>query len=148
MILIYTESFLRWVNKKNGKWLLVRYKVNILKRMLRFCQINTKGSSFCLVPISIYNWHYLDSFYIDHLLLKLLQLLEHFKVSEPWTPSYSVHKVPNNAIPLKKPTDFSSMELEQELFKLFLSTRFQPRYVFCLVPLIFFFKCEGLCGCH
>ena len=58
-------------------------------------------------------------------------------MSEPWTPSYSVHKVPNNAIPLKKPTDFSSMELEQELFKLFLSTRFQPRYVFCLVPLIF-----------
>ncbi|XP_023915657.2 LOW QUALITY PROTEIN: probable RNA-dependent RNA polymerase 5 [Quercus suber] len=56
------------------------------------------------------------------------QLLEHFKVSEPWTPSYSVHKVPNNAIPLKKPTDFSSMELEQELFKLFLSTRFQPSY--------------------
>jgi len=105
--------------------------------MLRFCHINTKGSSFCLVPISIYNWHYLDSFYIDHLLLKLLQLLEHFKVSEPWTPSYSVHKVPNNAIPLKKPTDFSSMELEQELFKLFLSTRFRPRYVFCLVPFIF-----------
>lgn len=60
--------------------------------------------------------------------MKLLQLLEHFKVSEPWTPSYSVHKVPNNAIPLKKPTDFSSMELEQELFKLFLSTRFQPSY--------------------
>lgn len=58
-------------------------------------------------------------------------------MSEPWTPSYSVHKVPNNAIPLKKPTDFSSMELEQELFKLFLSTRFQPRYIFCLVPFIF-----------
>ncbi|XP_011659951.1 probable RNA-dependent RNA polymerase 5 isoform X3 [Cucumis sativus] len=51
------------------------------------------------------------------------QLLEYFRPCEPWRPSPSTEVVTN-----KKPKEFSADELENELFKLFLSTRFQPSY--------------------
>ncbi|KAF3442981.1 hypothetical protein FNV43_RR16899 [Rhamnella rubrinervis] len=51
------------------------------------------------------------------------QLLEYFKPSEPWIPSSSVHKVAG-----KRPNLLSDEELEDELFKLFLETRFQPSF--------------------
>ncbi|GMY20965.1 putative RNA-dependent RNA polymerase 5, partial [Fagus crenata] len=56
------------------------------------------------------------------------QLLEYFKKSEPWTRSSSMHNVPNHDVPIKKPSDLSCKELEEELFKLFLTTRFKPSY--------------------
>ncbi|KAB1214810.1 putative RNA-dependent RNA polymerase 5 [Morella rubra] len=56
------------------------------------------------------------------------QLLEYFKESEPWSPTSSVHDMPNHDVPMRKPSDFSAAELEEELFKLFLTTRFQPSY--------------------
>ncbi|KAG6662192.1 probable RNA-dependent RNA polymerase 5 isoform X2 [Carya illinoinensis] len=56
------------------------------------------------------------------------QLLEYFKESEPWTPTLSMQHVPNHDVATKEPGDFSSEELEEELFKLFLTTRFQPSY--------------------
>ncbi|KAF5481968.1 hypothetical protein F2P56_002575 [Juglans regia] len=56
------------------------------------------------------------------------QLLEYFKESEPWTPTLSMQHVSNHDVATKKPSDFSSEELEEELFKLFLTTRFQPSY--------------------
>lgn len=52
-----------------------------------------------------------------------IQLVEKFNQSEPWNPPFSSSNVPN-----KKPSDFSDEELEDELFRLFLMTRFQPRY--------------------
>lgn len=52
------------------------------------------------------------------------QLLMYFKPGEPWRPSPSMEGVTTN----KKPKDFSAEELENELFKLFLSTRFRPSY--------------------
>jgi hypothetical protein len=88
----------------------------------------------------VLNWHFncclcvrvcgydLISLYIEHLLLKLLQLLEYYKGSEPWTPTSLMQNVPNHNVVNKKPSDFSAEELEEELFKLFLTTRFQPRY--------------------
>ncbi|TYK10155.1 putative RNA-dependent RNA polymerase 5 isoform X2 [Cucumis melo var. makuwa] len=51
------------------------------------------------------------------------QLLEYFRPCEPWRPSPSTEVVTN-----RKPKEFSVEELENELFKLFLSTRFQPSY--------------------
>ncbi|KAJ6993861.1 RNA-dependent RNA polymerase 5 [Populus alba x Populus x berolinensis] len=51
------------------------------------------------------------------------QLLENFKQTEPWRPSTSTPNVPN-----RKPSEFSDEELEVELFKLFLRTRFQPSF--------------------
>ncbi|GMY36155.1 probable RNA-dependent RNA polymerase 5, partial [Fagus crenata] len=48
--------------------------------------------------------------------------------SKPWTPSSSMHNVPNHDVPIKKPSDLSCKELEEELFKLFLTTRFKPGY--------------------
>ncbi|KAF3442984.1 hypothetical protein FNV43_RR16902 [Rhamnella rubrinervis] len=51
------------------------------------------------------------------------QLLEYFKPSEPWIPSSSVHKVAG-----KRPNLLSDEELEDELFKLFLETRFHPSF--------------------
>lgn len=59
---------------------------------------------------------------IDHFLLELLQLLEYFKPSDPWIPNSSIQKVAT-----KRPNLLSAEELEDELFKLFLETRFQPR---------------------
>ncbi|XP_059431765.1 probable RNA-dependent RNA polymerase 5 [Corylus avellana] len=53
------------------------------------------------------------------------QLLEYYKGSEPWTP---MQNVPNHNVHDKKPSDFSAEKLEEELFKLFLTTRFQPSY--------------------
>ncbi|EOY15730.1 RNA-dependent RNA polymerase family protein, putative isoform 1 [Theobroma cacao] len=49
------------------------------------------------------------------------QLLDYFKVSEPWTENSSTCGVST-----KGPCEFSNEELEDELFKLFLRTRFQP----------------------
>ncbi|XWS26784.1 hypothetical protein CRYUN_Cryun26dG0059900 [Craigia yunnanensis] len=51
------------------------------------------------------------------------QLLDYFRVSEPWIENSSTCGVSS-----KKPTEFSDGELEDELFKLFLRTRFQPSY--------------------
>ncbi|KAG8636201.1 probable RNA-dependent RNA polymerase 5 isoform X2 [Manihot esculenta] len=51
------------------------------------------------------------------------ELVEKFNQSEPWNPPFSSSNVPN-----KKPSDFSDEELEDELFRLFLMTRFQPSY--------------------
>ncbi|KAL5572572.1 hypothetical protein UlMin_022169 [Ulmus minor] len=56
------------------------------------------------------------------------QLLEHFKPSEPWSPPPppSTPKVPT-----KSPKEFLDRdpeELEDELFRLFLTTRFQPSF--------------------
>jgi hypothetical protein len=70
----------------------------------------------------------LISLCIERLFLKLLQLLEYYKGSEAWTPTSSLQNVPNHNVLNKKPSDFSAEELEEELFELFLTTRFQPRY--------------------
>ncbi|XP_021641706.2 probable RNA-dependent RNA polymerase 5 isoform X2 [Hevea brasiliensis] len=51
------------------------------------------------------------------------ELVDKFNQSEPWCPPFS-----NNNVPNKKPGDFSDEELEDELFRLFLMTRFQPSY--------------------
>ncbi|XP_022145050.1 probable RNA-dependent RNA polymerase 5 isoform X2 [Momordica charantia] len=51
------------------------------------------------------------------------QLLEYFRPGEPWRPSPSMEGITN-----KKPNEFSAEDLEDELFKLFLTTRFQPSY--------------------
>ncbi|KAK0572519.1 hypothetical protein LWI29_032755 [Acer saccharum] len=51
------------------------------------------------------------------------ELLKHFKESERWKPTSATSNVSN-----KRPSDFSPEELEDELFKLFLTTRFQPSY--------------------
>ncbi|XP_062149198.1 probable RNA-dependent RNA polymerase 5 isoform X1 [Alnus glutinosa] len=56
------------------------------------------------------------------------QLLEYYKGSEPWTPTSLMQNVPNHNVVNKEPSDFSAEELEEELFKLFLTTRFQPSY--------------------
>ncbi|KAG5087469.1 hypothetical protein AAZX31_01G008500 [Glycine max] len=51
------------------------------------------------------------------------QLLQYFRKGDPWI---------ENSVPLdssvKKPSEFSPEELEEELFRLFLKTRFQPSY--------------------
>lgn len=71
----------------------------------------------------------LISLYIEHLLLKFLQLLEYYKGrEEPWAPTSSMQNGPNDNVVNKKPSEFPAEELEEELFKLFLTTRFQPRY--------------------
>ncbi|KAI3945282.1 hypothetical protein MKX01_035043, partial [Papaver californicum] len=49
------------------------------------------------------------------------QLLEPFKPSSPWEQNYTTKTVHT-----RKPTDFSSGELEDELFQQFLTTRFHP----------------------
>ncbi|XP_071723572.1 probable RNA-dependent RNA polymerase 5 [Rutidosis leptorrhynchoides] len=46
------------------------------------------------------------------------QLLQHFKPSEPWTRSYSTPNAPSY-----KPSDFSSQELERELFRQLFSAK-------------------------
>ncbi|KAL5771145.1 hypothetical protein ACOSP7_015299 [Xanthoceras sorbifolium] len=51
------------------------------------------------------------------------ELLKHFKESERWISTSSTTNVSN-----KRPSDFLPEELEDELFKLFLTTRFQPSY--------------------
>ncbi|KAI9192350.1 hypothetical protein LWI28_021583 [Acer negundo] len=51
------------------------------------------------------------------------ELLKHFKESERWKPTSATSNVSN-----KRPSDFLPEELEDELFKLFLTTRFQPGY--------------------
>lgn len=51
-----------------------------------------------------------------------LQLLKHFKESERWMSTSK------NLSANKRPIDFSPEELENELFKLFLNTRFRPRF--------------------
>ncbi|KAE7998673.1 hypothetical protein FH972_003192 [Carpinus fangiana] len=56
------------------------------------------------------------------------ELLESYKGSKPWTPTSSLQNVPNHNVLNKKPSDFSAEELEEELFELFLTTRFQPSY--------------------
>ncbi|POO00831.1 RNA-dependent RNA polymerase-type [Trema orientale] len=53
----------------------------------------------------------------------LQTLLQHFKPSEPWIPNLSIGKVEG-----KSPNQLSDEELEDELFKLFLKTRFEPSY--------------------
>ncbi|KAK2650448.1 hypothetical protein Ddye_017937 [Dipteronia dyeriana] len=51
------------------------------------------------------------------------ELLKHFKESERWKPTSATSNVSN-----KRPSDFLDEELEDELLKLFLTTRFQPSY--------------------
>lgn len=51
------------------------------------------------------------------------QLLDYFQVSEPWIENSST-----SAESSKKPTESSDGELEDELFKLFVRTRFRPSY--------------------
>ncbi|KAK0572333.1 hypothetical protein LWI29_030053 [Acer saccharum] len=51
------------------------------------------------------------------------ELLKHFKESERWKPTSATSNVSN-----KRPSDFLPEELEDELFKRFLTTRFQPCY--------------------
>ncbi|KAJ0091065.1 hypothetical protein Patl1_13328 [Pistacia atlantica] len=51
------------------------------------------------------------------------ELLKHFRESEPWTSNPST-----NNMSTKRPSDLSPEELENELFELFLSTRFRPSY--------------------
>ncbi|XVE54202.1 hypothetical protein DITRI_Ditri03aG0061400 [Diplodiscus trichospermus] len=51
------------------------------------------------------------------------QLLDYFTASEPWIQNSSTCEVST-----KGPTEFSDEELEDELFKLFLRTRFQRSY--------------------
>ncbi|XP_020536474.1 probable RNA-dependent RNA polymerase 5 isoform X3 [Jatropha curcas] len=51
------------------------------------------------------------------------ELLEKFKQSQPFIPLSSTDDMPN-----KQPCKFSEMELEDELFKLFLTARFQPNH--------------------
>ncbi|XP_021276524.1 probable RNA-dependent RNA polymerase 5 isoform X2 [Herrania umbratica] len=58
-----------------------------------------------------------DMFFVS----KNPQLLDYFKVSEPWMENSSTCGVST-----KGPCEFSNEELEDELFKLFLRTRFQP----------------------
>ena len=58
-----------------------------------------------------------------------LQLLASFRASEPW-----MHKCSTGNVPSKSPADFSLDELEHELFQLFLTTRFQTRYMLKHVP--------------
>uniref|UniRef100_A0A2P2QNV3 RNA-dependent RNA polymerase n=1 Tax=Rhizophora mucronata TaxID=61149 RepID=A0A2P2QNV3_RHIMU len=53
------------------------------------------------------------------------QLLETFKQSDPWTSASSTFIVNT---PERRPSEFSDNELEDELFKLFLATRFKPSY--------------------
>ncbi|KAL0702921.1 hypothetical protein Bca4012_059043 [Brassica carinata] len=53
------------------------------------------------------------------------ELLEHFKPSEPWVSSTP----PDNINSAKKPNEFSPEELEEELFNMFLKTRFHARNV-------------------
>lgn len=57
-----------------------------------------------------------------------LQLLKWFKPSSPWTQTYVTKNVCH-----RKPTEFSSKELEDELFQQFLTTRFHPRYAALLL---------------
>ncbi|XP_065849771.1 probable RNA-dependent RNA polymerase 5 [Euphorbia lathyris] len=51
------------------------------------------------------------------------KLLEYYKPSEPWTSAS-----PSSNVPTKKPSEFSNEELEDELFKLYLTNRFTPSY--------------------
>ncbi|XP_024199879.2 probable RNA-dependent RNA polymerase 4 [Rosa chinensis] len=51
------------------------------------------------------------------------QLLESFKPSEPWIEKSSTQKVHG-----KRPTELSNVDLEDELIKLFLKTRFEPSF--------------------
>ncbi|XP_062017278.1 probable RNA-dependent RNA polymerase 3 [Rosa rugosa] len=51
------------------------------------------------------------------------QLLELFKPSEPWIEKSSTQKVHG-----KRPTELSNVDLEDELIKLFLKTRFEPSF--------------------
>ncbi|KAA3457828.1 putative RNA-dependent RNA polymerase 5 [Gossypium australe] len=55
--------------------------------------------------------------------LFFLQLLDYFKVSEPWTENCTTPEGPS-----RRPSEFSDEELESELFESFLKTRFQPSY--------------------
>ncbi|RDX71616.1 putative RNA-dependent RNA polymerase 5, partial [Mucuna pruriens] len=54
------------------------------------------------------------------------QLLQYFRKSDPWMENFA----PSDSVQLdssvKKPIAFSAEELEKELFRLFLETRFQP----------------------
>ncbi|XP_023006718.1 probable RNA-dependent RNA polymerase 5 isoform X2 [Cucurbita maxima] len=51
------------------------------------------------------------------------QLLEYFRPGKPWRPSPSMEVITNI-----KSNEFSAEDLEEELFKLFLTARFQPSY--------------------
>ncbi|KAH1131937.1 hypothetical protein J1N35_003315 [Gossypium stocksii] len=60
-----------------------------------------------------------DMFFVS----KNPQLLDYFKVSEPWTENCTTPEGPS-----RRPSEFSDEELESELFESFLKTRFQPSY--------------------
>ncbi|WCJ42551.1 RNA-dependent RNA polymerase family protein [Euphorbia peplus] len=51
------------------------------------------------------------------------KLLEYYKPSEPWTSAS-----PSLDVPTKLPSELSNKELEDELFKLFLTNRFTPSF--------------------
>ncbi|XVF88617.1 hypothetical protein PTKIN_Ptkin19aG0065300 [Pterospermum kingtungense] len=51
------------------------------------------------------------------------QLLDYYRVSEPWIENSSTPGVSS-----KRPTEFSDEGLEDELFEMFLKTRFRPSY--------------------
>ena len=53
-----------------------------------------------------------------------LQLLEYFKPSEPWKRMHTTPKAVN-----RKPSEFTSEQLENEYFQLFLNAR-KSRYAF------------------
>ncbi|GMI94841.1 hypothetical protein like AT2G19930 [Hibiscus trionum] len=60
-----------------------------------------------------------DMFFVS----KNPQLLDYFKVSEPWVEKCSTPEGPS-----PRPSDLSDEELERELFDSFLRTRFHPSY--------------------
>lgn len=62
----------------------------------------------------------------------MLQLLKYFRKSDPWIESPPAFKDDY----VIEPSSLSADKLEDELFKLYLETRFQPRYAFWLIVLI------------
>ena len=68
----------------------------------------------------------------------LLQLLELYKPSEPWIEaSISTQKVAS-----RRPTEHSAEDLEDVLFRSFLTTRFEPRYAadyICIIIWLYYF---------
>lgn len=65
---------------------------------------------------------------ISNWLLHMFQLLETFKVSEPWKPDNVTHDCDSRKMCDSKLPE-SSVELERELFKLFCEAS-RPRYSF------------------
>lgn len=58
----------------------------------------------------------------------MFQLLQYFKKSDPWMESPPCNSVRLSSS-VKKPSELLDVELEEELFRLYLETRFQSRWV-------------------